>query len=263
MNIESGRPTRNNEYVRFEKRPNVQAAIEKIKSLQPQMKFHVAFREHATYEEGIGLAQQIREHDLFIPELTSANPESERLNTISQGKRFNVAGNFFTDDLDVYFHIYPTKPFGEGLYRAIHNSQTPVKFIDYRLGNSKGGTFVAEMPSIGEALRNGNPDAEKQLKLTKRYAELQDPREEYMMHQLPRVLKEFINENRELAEERKAKDEPVNVLLFIGTQHTRIYHALREADPTATRDFEPKAEDVLTIPWVHQVRQHLFGIEPK
>jgi hypothetical protein len=207
MKIEAGRlDTIDSErLVRFEERPNIREAIEKLQTIRPEVVFDVFFAEHTIYDQG--LTPKIETCDLFIPESGGWEPHSLQIyNDVSQGKNFP----------------YDCGPFKQGLLRALKGTNKPVRLID----------LPADHPdaAILKNLYHGDPDMTKEdIEITK--ATLQDKREEYMIEQLPQTLLDFIEERPGLIQEKLENKEPINTLLFLGARHTRIYDAIKQANP--------------------------------
>lgn len=225
----------NKEFVPFFKRPSMQETLSNLQTLEPKILFHVAFGPHQTYREGRALSKKIQACDLFIPEAAGWNMFSRR--------KYNKTS--YSGKLPRSIKFGP-KNFKRGLFEALQGTHTPVRFIDYPSIHPA----YAELRNLYQ--KNEHTPPHRKGKVLSAIADGQDRRDEYMLRQLPQVVKTFLHDNPTVATK-----EQVHVLLFLGGIHTRIYHALQEASPDSTRVFSKK-------PFIYEpenvaIRKILFG----
>jgi hypothetical protein len=223
------------EFIPFVKRQNIQESITALQAIEPKVVFRVAFGPHQTYREGLALSNHIQASDLFLTELAEWNAYGVKTyNAISAGGK-----------LPFLTRIGP-QSFRKGLYEALQNTHTPVGFIDYHATDLRG----SKIKKLYERKQNTAP--KRRGKLIAAIGMAQDERDEYMFGHIHPVLEEFFDKNPDVA-----KKKQVNVLLFLGGLHTRVYHALKEANPDSTRVFSKKP--YLYEPDDIEIRKALFG----
>jgi hypothetical protein len=227
MKAERGNfPTESDKFVRFEHRPNVKAAVKKLKKIHPNLAIHFSFVIHGTLKQAEPFAEKIQNCDVYIPEGLDANEDHfEVINDFSEGRLPKKK-----------IKEIETNEFYRGVLFAVHRKRKPVIFIDQPEGHpdiDKWYTHVGrEYEAAGRSF-----SLNRAIKITQQQhsSRILDKRDEFIIEQLPLKLKRVLGENPSLKEK-----EQLNVFISIGVLHTRLYHALKQELPRTTRDFPEK-----------------------
>ena len=186
------------------------------------------FAPHSTAEHAAGLEARIREADIYIPELMGWDNKSLRLfQQVADGK---VDYSQAMDRSRGWQGGYGE--FREAQFNALHKSGVRVALIDIPAGHELEKYEREEMyqefaigDTFDETIANIKEHMQAEAEFTKR-------REDYMLEQLQPTVQKVIDANPAL----KQKDK-VNVLLSLGSYHTRVYHEVKRSGVESQRTF--------------------------
>lgn len=190
----------------------------KVEQLEPKISVHILYGPHATESDVKPIENRFKTADIYIPEAEGWTMDQLQVfRMVSEGK------------------ITPTHLFqNQGLRRIDHqhfyaqlemvkNSHKPITFIDVPQGHRSAEAFFRW---VNEPLRVQGSFGDQLLRVKawlKDKAEIEKEREAYMKSMLPVKIKEVLSEYPEL----KKKDN-LNVLVALGSQHTRLYSELKQ-----------------------------------
>lgn len=210
----------------------------------PHFKFIVFYSPHVTEVDVQGLEPYLKRCDIFIPEMLGWTAEMLRdLRKISKDKSA-------TSDLE------ELPAFGKML-KTFAGSGKAVSFIDVPANHplfQQAEQSLQETSVSGDWDRDVIPMARKVI--SSGTAILDAGRENYMLAHLQPCLQEIIRQNAMLK-----KKSDLEVLMFLGSAHTGIYHFLKDAGVDIQRHFS-RSPDIF-LHSLRTTRGFRFGKEVK
>lgn len=214
---------------------------------EPQIEVEIFFAPHATREDARGLAEKIKETDVFAPEFAGWSKKASHIfSEISKGKISSEE-----------FEKYSRNSFELAVFEGLSGSKKIVDFFDLprehpaALDGSRAShemrlnpmtTFASHVALWKEAI--------KKFIATQRF------REDYIKQK----LQEFKRRATQGAILELKEKEKIKILMLLGDIHTTLYHSLR-------KDKEDISQSFRYAPYVvfgyrdEAVRQGLLGKE--
>lgn len=195
----------------------------------PKVKIHIFFGTHGTEQEAELLRGPIQKADVYIPELASWDPGFKyALEDVVRGRKTPeviMQERGINPDTDSMFGF--TKRQLEILYKS--NKLIALADVPYTNNISQrfSDTITSEIqrPTLRKLVQV------MRIKLKER-SEAHSDREDFMIIQLEKEMKAILADNPELM-----KKKQVNILMFLGAAHTRVYHILKKGRKNVSREF--------------------------
>lgn len=194
----------------------------------PKVEFDFYFSSHVLAEDLNNVDEFFKQADIVFPEVHGWEPnELDVYNLIAQGK---LDPNKFISRIDSGKYI-------SALLKKIYNSKKIIGLADVPLGHHSAelerhdGCVVRGKKLIQAA--NAGASLEEQVRIgSAEIGKMQSEREEYILLNLGKRLKEIFNTYPDLA-----KKSEVRVLFTLGASHTTLYQALAKAGINTKRKF--------------------------
>lgn len=199
----------------------------------PKIEIEIFYGPHITGKDAEGLAEKIKECDVFIPEMFGENKRTlDLLSDFSEGK-ISPRDYYKKHGIDLGEIEEGSEPFLVALVNAIYNTHKLITLLDVPSGHPTYGRHEY----LRELEFNFSMPFEKLVALHRRqgyeFANLQKDREQLILRRLLHFKKELA---RGAIPELRGKDS-VKILLFLGAAHTGIYHELKKRGEAASRQF--------------------------
>ncbi|MDA2922880.1 hypothetical protein MYX07_06480 [Patescibacteria group bacterium AH-259-L07] len=195
----------------------------------PKISMHIFYSSHGTAKDYENLKKAFEKADIYVPEIHGWTPSDlDDLNRISQGEampRKASPGEDPESDVDVFEE------------QMIYNSKKPIILADIpqsleatverqnieKLDNKVYESFVDG--EFSECLRFA-----REYVVTKANAILK--REQAIKQNLKKQVQQFFNNNPEYANKKE-----VNILIALGSVHTKLYHDFKKSREQISREF--------------------------
>lgn len=222
----------------------------------PKIEIEIFYSAHVTGKDIEGLAEKIRENDVFVPEFSGEHKALlDILSDLSEGKRspqeLSYGQGAEPEETEEGF-----EPFYAALAKAIYNTHKFISIFDVPAGH----LLYDRLKHVGDHEIQLTMPFEQLIATRKRqrqeFANLNTEREQLMLRRLMYFKKEL---GQGAIPHLRGKN-PVKILLFLGTAHTRIYHELKKRGETVSRKF-PRMPYAVAID-TEVMRHFFFGKEP-
>lgn len=210
----------------------------------PPFSVDIFYGLHGTEEDSPGLEEKFKEADIYVPELANWVGSSFWLfRDLSQGV---ISPEEFVKEIKVPPYIMG---FVKKQARMIYKSGKPIIILDLPIEHEINSKLSEHARADNDdLLPDGNTPFTKklsQLKIhIKKETDLHSSREDFMIVQLTKQVKEVLQIRPELKNKEKLK-----ILMFLGAAHTRVYELLKDYGQEVNRTFS------------HEPFQFSYGVE--
>src|SRR3989344_2477178 len=180
----------------------------------PKLSIEIFFTSHQMEKDAEPIADRLAKADMFIPEFANWGKDDPTVfNSLTRGA---ITPDTALESLHVdMFH--PFYAFIKKEFEAMYQSHKPVVLIDIPHGHPLSREIEALMRSPAH-METFAMALTQEADYCKRFMELQEQREAYMVEQLASGA--FLKEYPELKEKKE-----LHLLLSLGNMHTPVYHA--------------------------------------
>ncbi len=217
---------------------------------EPKIHFRILYGPHNSPEDLKALEEELSRADIYFPENAGWNIETERAYQAYATGKYEVPGNL---EPALKFELETLSRLGKA------GREVVVGLVDLPEGHS-----LLKRPESSEKalLKFETGNFVKAIQEIKRIAEnnarLNKQREDYIQAQIQSKIQSIL-EAHPLLKEKTKKEGKLNVLLSLGTVHTRISHNLKKEGKDVERRFNQLPYEFGSF---HELaRRYLFGKE--
>lgn len=231
--------------------------VDKEKGRGPEISFEIFYSAHKTAKDVEGFDEKVRDADIVIPEAFGWNPwQLIFYRAVADGARSPEEMIRYAKEkkgIDI------SKTADVAIPKALYESKKFITFIDIPSHHSLVKKIDAAKLEQPLDLRQDLDMLLKKVKnMVESYADLQKERENYMLSELAEFVEKLRDNPSQFPE--LAKKGKIKILLFLGSDHTRIYHGLKSTPEDASRWFKEKP--YIFGSYVNEaIRRHLMGKE--
>lgn len=227
---------------------------------EPRIVVNIFFSAHRTAKDMEGLEKPFTHCDIFIPEASGWTDEILEYHRQVSAGALTPEEALKKMDITIEHSFYFAK---RKILEILYNSQRPLTLIDLPQNNEILNRYniaqgLIAQDLLGIEMGSVHSYLDQKFVILREHlensAKLEIEREEFMLQNLyPQVQKLF------LAHPQLKNKEHLNVLLFLGAAHTKIYHTLKKFAQSTKRDMGCMPYAFNTISEIK--RRYMFGKE--
>lgn len=218
----------------IEKEPIIkpEEEIKEIKEKEPEMRLKFFFSPHYKKEDYAKLREEIKNCDVYIPELFRHDPETlDSFRKISLGEL--SPEEFIRQYEEKYSRKFPDH-YKEKL-RILHNSKKAVYLVDIPQGHIIDLKMMSILELNSKAFidflsGNFSSAVTKGKKFAEFFEQVQQEREKYIKENIERLKPQILKDHPDFKNQKEIK-----LLVSLGATHTSLFHQFRKEGKIPTQ----------------------------